>query len=188
MLIALLSVSHGEHTELKDMLTQSFSPEFDNPDPKLAYIIKAIVTDWSFLIFAGTGWMWVLLMYFFMACSNMMLHHFAASLRPSLALSQEGLPLWLPALVCVSGILAFVGNSNDRFAGQTAFLILLLPYFLCGIAAFHRLSLDWKGREIWLTLFYVGLAFFFPWIAALLIAFGIKTQAEALFKEKSGTL
>lgn len=189
MVLALLSVApHSDHSNLKDLIAQSLSSELENPDPRVAELMKTVVTDWSFLIFAGLGWMWVSLLYLCIAATNIFLTRISVSLRPSLRLPREGLPHWLPVILLISAGLVFIGNDNDRFAGETLFLLLLLPYFLSGIATIHHWALERKNREFWLTFFYLLLTLFFPWIAMLLIAAGIKTQAESFFKEKPENL
>lgn len=185
MLLAF-SASMSEHTDLSSLIAVSMKEQINSTDPNIAEMMKTLVTQWSFLIFAGISWLWVTMLYVFIALANRMLNQYNLALRPDLSVSEEGLPLWLPFIMLACAGLAVIGHGNDRFTGETVFLIFLLPYFMTGIASFHRISQRWKNRWFWLTCFYFGMTLFFPWIALLLIARGAQLQLEAVIKEKHG--
>jgi hypothetical protein len=182
MVFALISV-HAEHIPLKSIVAGTLSSQQDNllkdADPSVSRYIKLLANQWSFLVFAVASWIWTLLIYAVAALVNALLASKAMSLRPHLAITPEGLPLWLPAALLISAALALLGHGNDSFAGETLFVIMLLPYFLSGLASVHRFLGAWPAKKIWLTAFYVLLALF-PWAAALLIARGAYTQLEKI--------
>jgi hypothetical protein len=117
--------------------------------------MKWLTGDGSFLLFASTGWSWVLMLYALAALAHGLLESRGLVLRPGLALEPHSLPLWLLGLLSINGGVALLGHGMDRFIAETVFLLLLLPYFLAGLALVHRFSLRWHNRRLWLTLFYI---------------------------------
>jgi len=183
-----LTLVHSEHMQLKTVVAEALSAQLnndqlDNADPNIGHFLKLLADQWSFLVFAAASWVWVLLFYAFVVMANTLLTVRKIALRPSLALAPEGLPVWLPAILMICAVLAFLGQGNDRFAGETVFLIMLLPYFLSGVASVHKVSLAWSGRKLWLVLFYLLLTLFplSPWLFALLVAKGVYTQMEKIW-------
>jgi hypothetical protein len=168
------------------MVWDALKGQLDNTDPKLMTVMTVLIRDWSFLIFVSGSWIWVLMIYAFTALANMLLQYNNLALRPSLAIEAEGLPLWLLVVVLISAAMAFLGHGNDQFAGRTAFLTLLLPYFLSGIASVHTMCGTWKNKKTALVIFY-GMLLLFPWISIFLIGKGLYTQIEGLLKGEKKT-
>jgi hypothetical protein len=89
---------------------------------------------------------------------------------------EARLPIWygfLPsgaALVWLSGI---GGDSSLPFA---LFVVLLLPFFLLGLAAVHRRSAGRTARPFMLGVFYAGLVILSVPAAIAVTAFGIFEQ------------
>lgn len=183
-----LAAGYSEHNSLQAIISSALVSQIDGQasakDPNLAHLMKIIVTDWVFMIFACAAWFWVMCIYSFAVIANMLLKSKNLALRPSLAISQEGLPVWLPVIIAVSAGLAVFGHGNDKFAGEAVFMIMILPYFLCGIAVVNKMSVVWRNRGVWLGVFYVAVIFI-PWAPVLLVARGVYTQVEALLKHKA---
>ncbi len=184
MIFAILA-GYSDHGDLKTLVANSFSgqldSQMDNADLKFAQFMKQVAGEWSFLIFACMSWMWVMMLYAFTVLASIFLRMNNIALRESLAISPEGMPLWVPGIIAISVLLAAFGHGNDRFAGEVVFLIMLLPYLLSGIASVHRLTAAWRNRRLWLAVFYFSMMAI-PWIPVFLIAKGLHTQIETLLK------
>ncbi|HEU5047135.1 MAG TPA: hypothetical protein VFT64_04745 [Rickettsiales bacterium] len=184
-MLAVLTINYPEHSDLKTLVSQSIlsqlGSQIDTKDPNMAHFMKLIMSDWVFMIFALTGWLWVMMIYGMTLLVNMFLNSQHMALRPSLALTPQGIPAWLPAVVLAGMALAFLGKGNDHFAGETVFLILMLPYFLSGLVSLHNTSRSWRNRRFWLGMIYIGFLFF-PWAMVLFIAKGVHTQMGSLLK------
>ncbi len=182
MVLAFATEAHGG---LK-ALVQNSSESFRLPDPEIAVEVKQTVDGWGFGILAGAGWFWVVLLYALAVLSNAIVRSKRLALRPSLALETHGLSGWLLFLVALSGLFAIAGQGMDRYTAQAVFLLLLLPYFLCGVAFVHLYSIERQlyARRLWITCFYVALVFG-RWPALPLIAIGLYFQlAEMLDRRK----
>lgn len=191
----ILILGHSEHGALKTIMAQAMHKQLDpqmvdthTEDASLAerehqYIIimKMLIDEWNFIAFACMGWLWVLLLYAFTVIANIFLEARGIALRPSLAIAPGGLPLWLPFLIAVATAAAAFGNSNDRYLGEVVILIMVLPYFISGIAKFHTKSRHWPLRWVWIILFYC-IFLCVPALAVLAIARGMLTQIEEVLK------
>lgn len=184
MIFSILT-AHSENGDLKTIIAHALDSQINNQirdaEPKLAYFMRMIADEWNFLLFAFVSWIWVVCIYAFAVIANLFLSMNNIALRPSLALKPVGLSLWMPGLILVSVLLTLFGSGNDRYVGETSLLILLLPYFLCGLASLHAVTQDWGSRRFWLGAFYLILALF-PWIAVFVIAKGLHTQLESFWK------
>jgi hypothetical protein len=150
--------------------------------PEFVLYAHQFINDYSFLILATFCWVWVLLFYGLAVAANRLLNAYHRALRPSLALSWRGLPVWLLGLLSITALLALFGTGNDRYCAHTLFLVLLLPYFLVGLARIHAYTLGRSYRNLWLTLLYM-LTFLLIWPAAAVILLGIYSNiAEMLDK------
>src|SRR6185369_14096587 len=130
MMFALFAANSDPQVPIAQMIWKATGNQLDNPDPQIAHAMQAIARDWSFLIYAFICWIWVLCLYGTLVFANTILSRNNMCLRESLAISENGLPLWLLAIIAIAVGLTVFEQGNDQFAGQTVFLILLLPYFL----------------------------------------------------------
>ncbi len=182
MMIAIAE-TYSEPGELKTIISKELASNLkaDNfdTDPQIAHFVKLLIDDWSFLIFAFASWLWVTMIYAFTVLANILLAQNNLALRTKINLLPNGLPVWLLALVVISGGLAFFGKGNDRYVGEAVFLMLLLPYFLAGIATIHLVSLQWKLRKFWLTVCYIALVLY-PVLSVVAIAIGLYKQLQEL--------
>lgn len=180
----ILLMGHSEQVELKSAVAQSLHRQLDSQfnvsDPDAA-ATKKLIDEWSFVLFAFAGWLWVMMIYGFSAIANTFLKVNGIALRPSLALGSRGLPLWLPFVILVAAGLAAFGNGNDRYLGEAVILLMIMPYFLSGIASFHEISHRFGNRWLWIAVFYITLLVF-PALSVFVIAKGVHAQIEELIK------
>jgi predicted membrane protein len=110
-----------------------------------------------------------------------------AVLRPYFTIEATPVPIWVAGILLVTAVLALVGNTNDIFLAKTVFIILLLPYFLCGIAMLHNITHTWPARRLWLVLIYVFMIVM-AWPAILIISAGVYTQCNALMNKNKDNI
>lgn len=183
MLVAFLTQTEGG---LKELIPAGFVDGFKDADPDVAAMARQLAGEWSFVLFASLGWLWVLMLYALAVLANMIMQIKERALRPSLALEAHGLSSWLLLLLALSGLMALMGQGLDRFTAEALFLLLLLPYLLCGIAYVHATSSRWHSpmRRLWITCFYIALVIL-RWPALAVIAIGLYVQlAEILDRHK----
>jgi len=179
MCVAILA-SQTEPGGLQALLSRELADSLTSTDPAISHIMKFLTGEGGFFLFAATGWSFVLMLYLFAVCANKLLLTRGLALRPSLALTPHGLPLMLPGILLISGAFAFFGQGADRFNGETVFLLLILPYFLSGVALIHTLSRGKRGRPFMLGIFY-GALLLLLWPALFAAGAGLCLQiAEIL--------
>ncbi len=184
--LMIMALATGEQGGLQAMIPHGLGESFKDVDPDFAAKAQQIFNEWSFALFAGIGWIWILTIYAIAVLANTLLKLKDYALRPSLALETHGLPGWLLLLVTLSGMLAMVGQGVERFTAEALFLLLLLPYCLAGIAFVHLFSVQRQlhFRRLWITCFYVALIFG-RWPILAMIAIGLYLQlAEMLDRRK----
>lgn len=187
LIFMLLALTTQELGGLKSLVPHDLGNNFKTTDPEFNAMEQQMLSDWSFVLFAIMGWLWVSLMYGFAVLANKLLATQSQTLRPSLAIEPRDIPAWLLLLVIVSGGLAMLGQGIDRFTAETLFLILLMPYLLCGLAFIHTWSRQrhFAFRRLWLTCFYIVLICT-RWPVLAVIAIGLYLQlAEILDRRQT---
>jgi hypothetical protein len=183
MALAMLA-SYGQKQNLQALLSASFALDLSTLEPDAEALMRKLIGEWSFFLFAAVGWMWVLVTWLLALMVNRMLVIRASALRTDISLAPRGIPRWLPALLTLCAGLALLGQGNDGFVGKVVFLILLLPYFLSGMAMIHAMSRLWRPRVLWLFLIYIILIFQ-VWTAIFVAAAGLYFHlSEILDKQR----
>jgi hypothetical protein len=98
------------------------------------------------------------------------------NLRPSPAMAEIRLPVWLAV---AAGILV-VGAALSGFADAVAanlLIIALATFLFAGLAVIHHVAGRWDNRRLWLTVIYI-VTFAFPWPILLIAGLGV---ADTLF-------
>jgi hypothetical protein len=174
--LAMVTERHGG---LKAIIPPGLAMSFG--DPEFVALVQPLFTEWSFVLLAAVGWLWIVMIYAVAVLANAMLASKHYTLRPSLGLETGGLPLWLPGFLGLSGLLILLGQGADRYDGQVVFILLLLPYFLSGLSWVHRFSFTHRvpARKLWITCFYIAITFL-RWPVLLVIGLGLYKQAAEM--------
>lgn len=140
---------------------------------------KTLIVERPFVVLAMAASMHLFMIYGTAVLVNFLLNGWQLSQRKNLALE----PFMPSPFVLISligfGLASFSETTAVQLAAKTGFLVLLIPYFLMGIAQMHLRSRRWPYRYGWLTAVYVLMALaFFPvfWF----IASGLYLQAKFL--------
>jgi hypothetical protein len=184
--IMLLALATAEQGGLQSLIPQDYAAALKNADPDIAAMAQQLISNWSFMLFAAVGWLWIIMLYGFAVLANMLLKIKSYNLRHSLALEPNGLPIWILGLVILSGLLGAAGKGLDRFTGETIFILLLLPYLLSGIAFVHTFTLKrhFHFRILRLICFYIVLLCT-RWPLLGVIAIGVYLQLAEILDRRN---
>jgi len=100
----------------------------------------------------------------------------ALALAPSPRWSETRLPLWYGALPAGAALIWLSGMGGESSVPLSLPLVLLLPFFLLGLAAVHRRSAGRTARPFMLGVFYAGLVILSVPAAIAVTAFGFFEQ------------
>lgn len=90
--------------------------------------------------------------------------------------SEARLPIWYGFLPSGAALVWLTGLGGDSSLPFALFVVLLLPFFLLGLAAVHRRSAGRTARPFMLGVFYAGLVILSVPAAIAVTAFGIFEQ------------
>ncbi|MCA3349294.1 MAG: hypothetical protein INF97_01750 [Roseomonas sp.] len=90
--------------------------------------------------------------------------------------SEARLPIWYGFLPSGAALIWLSGMGGDSSLPFALFVVLLLPFFLLGLAAVHRRSAGRTARPFMLGVFYAGLVILSVPAAIAVTAFGIFEQ------------
>jgi len=90
--------------------------------------------------------------------------------------SETRLPIWYGFLPSGAALVWLSGLGGDSSLPFALFVVLLLPFFLLGLAAVHRRSAGRTARPFMLGVFYAGLVILSVPAAIAVTAFGIFEQ------------
>jgi hypothetical protein len=89
---------------------------------------------------------------------------------------ETRLPIWYGFLPGAAAVIWLSGMGGDSSLPLALFMVLLLPFFLLGLAAVHRRSVGRTARPFMLGVFYAGLVILSVPAAIAVTAFGIFEQ------------
>jgi len=89
---------------------------------------------------------------------------------------ETRLPMWYGFLPGAAAVIWLSGMGGDSSLPLALFMVLLLPFFLLGLAAVHRRSAGRTARPFMLGVFYAGLVILSVPAAIAVTAFGIFEQ------------
>jgi hypothetical protein len=89
---------------------------------------------------------------------------------------ETRLPIWYGFLPAGAALVWLSGMGGDSSLPFALFLVLLLPFFLLGLAAVHRRSAGRTARPLMLGVFYAGLVILSVPAAIAVTAFGFFEQ------------
>jgi hypothetical protein len=135
------------------------------PVEQLARIMAPAMAGWmvAALILCGTG-----------AQSALTRRGLAMAATPRW--SEARLPIWYGFLPSGAALVWLSGMGGDSSLPFALFVVLLLPFFLLGLAAVHRRSVGRTARPFMLGVFYAGLVILSVPAAIAVTAFGIFEQ------------
>ncbi len=140
---------------------------------------REILAQSPFLIFGFGAWIQILMIYGVMTLANFILEGWDKNLRRDFRLTPFMPSTIVLGALLVAGLASFGGNEVSQLAAKTAFIILLLPYFLMGIARLHQKAAHWPHKTLTLITIYAITALVFPVIFCF-IGFGLYEQAKFL--------
>jgi hypothetical protein len=135
------------------------------PVEQLARIMAPAMAGWmvAALIICGIG-----------AQTTLTRRGMALAATPSWC--ETRLPIWYGFLPAGAALIWLSGMGGDSSLPFALFLVLLLPFFLLGLAAVHRRSAGRTARPFMLGVFYAGLVILSVPAAIAVTAFGFFEQ------------
>jgi hypothetical protein len=156
---------------------ESVEPNDDMPE--LWAKAEQLMTQFPFVIFGIMGWVQILMFYAFAQLTNFTLKSYDLQCRSHMRLTRFMPSLFILAAMLIAGLVSFSAAPNWQVAGKSAFIILLLPYFLMGIAQMHEKAKHWPNAPLWLFSIYTITILVF-WPVLWFIASGLYEQAKFL--------
>lgn len=132
-----------------------------------------------FIVFALAAWIQILMFYAIAVFSNYMLTGWGKEQRDNLRLTPFMPSALVLGAMLLAGLISFSSSVPVQTAGKTAFIILLLPYFLVGVARMHARAAAWQNANLWLTIIYLLTVLVF-WPIFWFIGAGLLEQAKFL--------
>ncbi len=166
---------------LGDVLSKSMG---EDPNAEWMQPARELMTNYPFLIFSIALWMQILVFYGISIFINYMLTGWNYHIRPSLRLTSFMPSIFILGVMLLCGIATFSGSPSMQLAGKTTFTVLLLPYFLMGIAQMHVRARKWPQAKWWLFTIYTVTALVF-WPVFWFIGAGLFEQAKFLSNHSS---
>ena len=150
---------------VKQGLTRMGIADAGMPVEQLARIMAPAMAGWmvAALILCGIG-----------AQSALARRGLAMAANPRW--SEGRLPIWYGFLPSGAALVWLSGLGGDSSLPFALFVVLLLPFFLLGLAAVHRRSAGRTARPFMLGVFYAGLVILSVPAAIAVTAFGIFEQ------------
>lgn len=154
-------------------------PELQGDDSVMMQKMVEIIDKMPFVILAGAAWLQLSIFYGCAVLANYLLAGWNHVERPSLRI-KPFMPLALVLIILlITGLFSFSSDSSIQIAGKSAFITLLYPYFLMGIAQMHHYIARWKNTRLWLTGIY-GFTILAFWPVFWFILAGLYLQAKFL--------
>ncbi|MDG1286080.1 MAG: hypothetical protein P8P30_00785 [Rickettsiales bacterium] len=151
MVGVLIAVSMRDMVSVSEILPP-LPPEGISP---LMQQARDLILESPFLVFAMGVWIQVLAFYGLAIFANFMLKGWKCEIRDRLTLTPFMPSIMIFGAILVAGLLSFSSTLAIQIAGKTAFMILLLPYFLMGAARLHAWTRGWPNRLSWLFAVYM---------------------------------
>ena len=117
-------------------------------------------------------WMWVLLLWGLAALAHFLAGAIHIPAPRGFALQPFRVPIWLLAVLAIVGLSATSAVGWLAIAIKAAFFLLLLPYFLSGVAIILPKLPAGTPRRVGIAGLVLGLVIF-PWAALIFIAIGL---------------
>jgi len=165
-------------------LTESLNA-LDSEQSPLLEQAHMLLEKAPFIVFALGAWIQILMFYAIAVFANYMLKGWDLQRRSYLRLTPFMPSTLVLGAMLVAGLISFSPSLAVSMAGKTAFLVLLLPYFLVGIARMHARAKEWPNARLWLSVIYALTVLVF-WPVFWFIGAGIVEQAKFLSNRHGG--
>lgn len=180
VLSVLIAVIMQDASSMADIL-----PKMEENIPQWVARAQEIIVKAPFLIFGIGAWVQLLMLYAIAVFANFMLAGWQREIRHSLRLRPFMPSMVLLAALLFAGIVSFSDTLSMQVAGKTAFIILLFPYFIMGIARMHARAESWPNRKIIFFIIYLLTVLVF-WPVFWFIGAGLFEQAKFLSNRHIG--
>ena len=172
-LASLVSLSSGQGSlsalisDNLDKVIQTMAPTWD-PEQRTK------IVDLMVPMFPGAvGISWLIMTIFNAILAQNILCKFTKDIRPTPAYIDLYLPHWISWPLIASCTLALLGTGELEYVSRNISMILLLPFFLLGLAVIHTwVQSIKKGRRIFLILFY-SVLILLNWTALVVAGLGL---------------
>ncbi len=146
---------------------------------------RDLIVESPFLVFAMGAWIQIFAFYGLAIFANFMLKGWEREIRDNLKLTPFMPSMITLVVVCIAGLLSFVDNLAIQTASKTSLIILLLPYFLMGMARLHARSRNWPNRlALLFAIYMLTVLVFLP--VFCFIGAGLYEQAKFLSNRHGG--
>lgn len=148
--------------------------------------VHRLSSNWSFLVFCVTFWLWALILYVHAWLAHRALMKRKLSPRHDFSIHPFHMPQWMLALLFIAALASLIGSDSMRFLGKSILISLALPYFLSGVGLMHQSSHKWPNRRILLFFIYF-MVFSQFWPALIISASGLWHQIKHLSGGKTSS-
>lgn len=170
---------------LPAMVSKDIHEAFSDVDGEYAEVIDTLASQWSFLVFSITTWLWALALYAHGWLATRALNQKRQQLRPDFAIHPFPMPNWMFSLMAIAALASLIGSESMSFVGKSTLISLMLPYFLLGAQVMHSASQTWPSRRFFLFFIYFSIFAQF-WPAMILSGVGLYTHIKSINKHLSG--
>jgi hypothetical protein len=164
---------------LPGMIAERLPEIFADLSGEYGDVVHAMATDWSFMVFSATVWLWGLAFYAHAWLALRLLAYKHIPARPVFTLVTFAMPNWLLSLLAICALASLIGSVSMSFLGKATLITLLLPYFFLGAAIMHQRIATWPNRSF-LFFFMYFLAFAQFWPALMIAGIGLVHHIKRL--------
>lgn len=149
-----LYASQGTEAGLLASLQKDVDAATASMDAEVVGVVQTISRQFPYVILSVFIWSWGLLMYGAAVLAHSVSAVYGRVLRSHVRLTPFLPPQWWLMPLLGSGVLAMASDAESSFIGMTGFVVLLLPYFMCGISLIHRDIRRTAQAKWWFAGFY----------------------------------
>jgi hypothetical protein len=156
-LLCVYLSSGGAESDLLALLRDDVKQSAALMDPAISGRLEQVTQQYPYLIFSAVIWFAVFMIYAAACLANFIGASYGRVLRASLAVAPFDPPTYIPFWLLLSGLAGFFFVYPLVYVPQTLFFLLLIPYFLLGLALLHEKARGWENRRFWLITAYLGI-------------------------------
>lgn len=156
----------------------SFSADIDE---RTGEVLQEVAPQISFLIFSVSAWMWGACLYLHGWAVNRELKRQKMITRADMSIAAFPPPNWMISLLLITALASLIGGQSLAFWGKSSLIILLLPYFLFGLALIHAQIKKHEHHFLLLFCMYLTIALLL-WPAFIVAGYGFIYHVRMLNK------